>query len=170
MSHYDEAKDVGRLAEIVALHCGVHPAVARQLRTAAPLHDVGKSKIPSDILEKPGKLNQQEYEIMKNHTVIGAELLKSIQGGLGVMARKIALYHHEWYDGSQGYWGKRTDELPFYVSFVAISDVYIALINERSYKHAWTPEEAVDYIIEQSGAQFNPALVNVFVPLAREFH
>ena len=169
MSKYGEAKEVGRLAERVALHCGIHPAVARQIRTAAPLHDIGKSKLPRDILDKPDKLNEQEYELMKSHTLIGAELLKSIQGATGVMARKMAMYHHEWYDGSRSYWGKQTDELPCYVAYVAISDVYIALTNERPYKEAWTPENALDYIMAQAGTQFSPALVDAFVPLARAF-
>lgn len=166
MNHFNEAAAVARLSEIVALECGVHPAVVRQIRVAAALHDIGKQKIPGSILNKPGKLTGREFEIVKTHTILGAEMLAGIQGGLGEMARTIALYHHEWYDGG-GYWGKHTCELPCYVSFAAISDVYVALISNRTYKTAWPEEEACDYIQNQAGTQFSPALVKTFLALVR---
>lgn len=166
MCSFVEDEAAARLAEIVALECGVHPAVAKQIRVAAALHDIGKQKIPDSILNKPGKLTEQEFELMKTHTRLGAKMLRSIQNGLGKMVRTTALYHHEWYDGG-GYWGKHTCELPTYVPIVSISDVFTALVCERSYKFAWPPEEALDYIQNQAGTQFSPALVGVFIPLVR---
>ena len=130
------------------------------------MHDVGKQKIPGSILNKPGKLTAQEFEIIKTHTFLGEETLRNIKGDLGEMARTCCLYHHEWFDGG-GYWGKRIDSLPFYVQFVAISDVFIALVSKRAYKHAWHPDEAMDYIQNKAGTQFSPELVSVFLSLVQ---
>jgi HD-GYP domain-containing protein (c-di-GMP phosphodiesterase class II) len=160
-----EERAVARLAEIVALDCGIHPATARQIRTATALHDIGKLKIAGSILKKPGKLDEREFEIMKTHTTLGADMLSNIQGELGRMARNICRYHHEHWDGVHGYWGRRTDSLPLYVSIAAISDVFVALINERPYKTAWPPQAALEYIQKQAGTQFSPALVNRFLSL-----
>ena len=160
----NEDRATAWLAELFALECGICPSVARQIRTAAALHDLGKQKIPASILNKPEKFTLKEFEIVKTHTTLGAEMLMSIQGELGVMARATALYHHEYYDGS-GYLGKHTDELPFYLPIVTISDVFVALIIRRPYKQAWTTKEALSYIQEQSGKQFSPALVKIFLPM-----
>ncbi len=161
----NENKIVGLLSEATAKRCGVHPIVARRLRTAAVTHDIGKSKISKAILEKPDKLTNGELLDMKRHTTFGAEMLTSVQGEVGEMARTICLYHHEWYDGSRSYWGKLTDDLPLYVSIVSIADVYTALIFERPYKPAWPPLDALSYIRGNAGKQFNPALVEKFIPL-----
>lgn len=167
MNQISEDVAAARLTEAVALECGVHPVVAKQIRTAAALHDIGKVKLPGSILNKPGKLNRQEFEVIKTHTTLGAGLLGSVQGCLGEMARMIALYHHEWYDG-HGYWGRHTDELPAYISIAAIADVFTALVSIRPYKYAWPREEALMYIQNQSGTQFSPALVRAFLTIARE--
>ena len=164
---FNEEKAVARLAGIVALKCGASSKEADLLRTAAALHDIGKQKIPKRILNKPGKLTAQEFEVVKTHTTLGAEMLTSIQGKLGEMARVIAMYHHERYDG-QGYWGKFLYELPHYLQFVTIADIFTALVCGRPYKEPWPPHDALAYIRSQSGAQFNPLLVDVFIPLARE--
>jgi len=167
LSNFDEEKAVGQLAELVALECGIGSAEAKLIRTAAVLHDVGKQKIPAEIINKPGKLTKQEFEIIKTHTTLGAEMLKSIQGDLGVMARNICLYHHETYSGN-GYWGKLADEVPFYVQLVTISDIFAALICVRPYKDAWPSEDALAYIQKKSGTIFDPKLVEIFLPLVRE--
>ena len=166
-SDFNENKAVAQLAEIVALERGLSPAAARQIRTAAALHDIGKQKIPDSIINKPGKLTPQEFEIIKKHTVLGAKMLGSFQGELGEMARVTALYHHEWHNGC-GYWGKCADTLPFYVSIIAIADVFTALMCKRPYKYAWPIEEVTAYIQNQAGTQFNPALVEFFLTLVRE--
>jgi putative two-component system response regulator len=91
-------------------------------------------------------------------------MLSSMQGELGVMARNICMFHHERYDG-KGYWHKYSGELPLYVPIVTLTDVFVALINERSYKQAWPPHEAIDYIQKNAGAQFCPELAKVFISL-----
>lgn len=162
---YDN-RATARIAELLAIKCGVCPTVAKQIHTAAALHDLGKQKIPANILNKPGKLTPREFEIVKTHTTLGAEMLVSVQGKLGAMVRATALYHHEYYDGS-GYWNKHTDELPFFLPIVTISDVFVALIAHRPYKQVWTKKEALGYIRDQVGKRFSPALVDVFLPLIR---
>jgi HD-GYP domain-containing protein (c-di-GMP phosphodiesterase class II) len=94
-------------------------------------------------------------------------MLKSIQGSFGKMLRACCKYHHEWFNG-EGYWGKFTNELPQYVSFVAIADVFTALISKRSYKNAWPPNEAIEYIQNKAGTQFCPELVKMFLSLVHE--
>jgi putative two-component system response regulator len=123
-------------------------------------------KIPVEILDKPGKLTAQEFEVIKTHTKLGATILSSIQGNLGEKARQIALYHHEHYSGG-GYWSKYADELPVYIPMVSIADGFVALLSDRVCKHAWPPNEAIDCIIGQAGTQFNPMLVKTFVSLIR---
>ena len=166
MSVFNENRAMAQLAEIVALEYGVSPEKARQIRIAAVLHDIGKRKIPTDIINKPGKLTTEEFEIMKSHTTLGAAMLESLQGELGLMARTIARYHHEHHDGS-GYWGKHLYELPHYVELVAIADVFTASVCGRAYEEPWLPEDALTYIETQADIWFSSALVGVFIPLVR---
>jgi putative two-component system response regulator len=163
---FSEEKAVGRLAGILALECGASSAEAKRIQTAAALHDVGKQKIDPAILNKPGKLTAREFEIIKTHTTIGAEMLRSIQCELGETARLIARYHHERWDGN-GYWGKSPYELPYYLQYVTIADIFTALLSKRPYKRAFPPDKTLTYIQSQSGKMFNPLLTDVFIPLAR---
>jgi putative two-component system response regulator len=103
---------------------------------------------------------------MKTHTTLGAAMLISIRGQLGVMARNVCLWHHEHHDGG-GYWGKLAGELPSYIPIVSICDVYVALISAREYKQAWPQEAALEYIQNQSGTRFAPALADTFLSLVR---
>jgi putative two-component system response regulator len=167
LSLYTEEQTVARLAEILALECGVPAKDARQIRVAAVMHDVGKQRIPPEILNKPGELTPAEFEVMKTHTTLGAVMLENIQGKLGFTARTIARYHHESWDGS-GYWGKFLCELPYYVEIVAISDVFTALMYGRAYKPPWLLSEALEYIEARACRQFSPQMVDVFLPLARK--
>lgn len=167
MEKLTEEKAVAILAELTALECGVHSAVAKQIHTVTLLHDVGKQKIAGHILEKPGKLTAEEFEIMKTHTKLGVQILNSIQGSMGKMARIVAMYHHETYDSERSYWGRHSCELPAYIHIVTISDIFMALLHTRVYKKGWTLAETVEYINSHSGTLFNPALVQVFLPLVR---
>jgi putative two-component system response regulator len=126
------------------------------------LHDVGKQKLPAELLNRPGKLEPHEFELVKTHTLLGADMLKSVEGNLGVMARNCCRWHHEWHNGN-GYWGRHMDGLPFYLPFVAVSDVYVSLRSERPYKRAWNHAETADYLTQRAGTQFDPELVKVFL-------
>jgi putative two-component system response regulator len=162
---FHEDKAVGELSEVVALACGVCPAKARQIRIAASLHDIGKQKLQR-LVKKPGKHTAAEFEVMKTHTTLGAAMLATFQGELGEMARTIARWHHENWDGS-GYFGKYLCELPYFVEMVAIADTFTALVCKRPYKQPWPPGEALAYIETQANIRFSPALVDIFIPLAQ---
>ncbi|WP_415803713.1 HD-GYP domain-containing protein, partial [Marinicrinis lubricantis] len=124
------------------------------------LHDVGKVQIPDHILCKEGPLTKEEYEIIQTHPAIGADTMESIEGL--VMNFEVIRYHHERWDG-QGYpEGLVRDETPLLARITSIADAFDAMTSIRSYRHALPPEEAYRRIVEQSGKQFDPALVHVF--------
>jgi putative two-component system response regulator len=158
----------GLIAERLALSRGFSNEAAARVRFAANFHDIGKSKIPGAILNKPGNLTGNEFDVVKLHTAYGYTMLKAIKGKTADMARLTALCHHERWDGG-GYWGIAGKRQPLYVRIVAIADVFTALIAERPYKPAWAPEDAIRYIGENAGSQFDPHLAELFIPLAREF-
>ena len=133
------------------------------LLNASPMHDIGKIGIPDHILLKPGKLDAREWEIMKTHAHIGADILAGEDSDLMTLAHDIALMHHEKWDGSGYPQGLKQDEIALQGRIVALADVFDALTSERPYKHAWPVDEAVTYIREQSGRHFDPVLVEFFM-------
>jgi putative two-component system response regulator len=167
VNNITEERAVAHLAELLALECGMRPAAARQVRGAAALHDVGKIKLPSSIVNKSGPLTRREFDIMKTHTILGAKMLKSIRGNIGAAARTAALYHHEYHNGC-GYWGKKLCDLPRYVEIIAIADTYTALVSKRVYKHAWPQGDALGYIQGKAGTQFSPWMTDTFINLIRK--
>lgn len=132
------------------------------LYVAAPMHDVGKIGIADAILLKPDKLTPEEFEVMKQHTEIGARLLSGDDAML-VTARDIASSHHEHWDGS-GYPRRlRHEEIPLFARICAVADVFDALTSPRPYKPAWEIEAAIEFIIAQSGKHFDPAIIEAFI-------
>lgn len=132
---------------------------------SSPMHDIGKLGIPDSVLLKPGKLNDEEWEVMKTHTLIGAEILSGGDSELLKQALLIAMTHHEKWDGSGYPKGLKGEEIPLVGRIVALADVFDALTSERPYKKAWPVKEAIDYIKEMSGKQFDPELVEIFVSI-----
>lgn len=130
---------------------------------ASPMHDIGKIGIPDDILLKPGRFEPHEWEVMKTHATIGGKLLEGDDSDLLSMAREIALTHHEKWDGSGYPNGLSGENIPVAGRIAALADVFDALTSERPYKNAWTVEEAVELIKENTGKHFDPALVEVFL-------
>jgi energy-coupling factor transport system substrate-specific component len=136
---------------------------------AAPLHDIGKIRIPDAILNKPGKLNDEEFNIMKKHTTFGREMLRSASKNLGEiaylnMAKDIAYSHHEWWDGTRGYPEKiKGLDIPLSARIMAVADVFDALVSIRPYKAGFAFEKAVAIIQEESGTHFDPEIVEAFV-------
>ena len=160
-----EDKLVARLAESLALACGLSPDTAKLISDAAALHDVGKSRIPEYILHKPGSLSSSEFAIMKTHTIWGANILSHLCGEIKTVAMNISAFHHEKWDGT-GYWARKGGEIPYYCQMVSVCDIYVALTSSyRPYKEPWPPSEALNYIKNESGKTFCPALVNVFQSL-----
>jgi len=145
-----------------------------QLIRSCLLHDVGKMSIGDHILKKPGALDSDEYEEMKKHTVFGAEIIEKIESiakesDFLKYAKIFALSHHEKWDGS-GYPGKlKENEISLLGRIMAIVDVYDALVSVRPYKKAYTHEEAVKIIVENSGTQFDPDLIEIFCRTAEQF-
>ena len=129
---------------------------------AAPLHDVGKIGIPDNILKKPGKLDADEWTIMKSHTTIGAELLSKSKSEVLRRAEVIAISHHEKWDGGGYPNGTAGEDIPIGGRICALCDVFDALTSERPYKHAWPVDEALNEMQKLSGSHFEPALVDVF--------
>jgi len=129
---------------------------------ASPMHDIGKIGVPDAILLKPDKLNPEEWEIMKTHATIGGKLLDGDNTPLMIMAKEIALTHHEKWSGSGYPNGLAGDEIPVSGQIAAIADVFDALTSERPYKKAWPVDEALSYITEQKGRQFAEDIVEAF--------
>ena len=134
---------------------------------AATLHDIGKVGIPDNILNKPGKLTDEEYEIIKQHVVIGRDTLEGTYGNklsnnVLQYAKDIVYHHHEKFDGTGYPEGLKNDEITTICKIMAVIDVYDALVNDRVYKKAMPYEEAEQYIIEQSGKAFDPKAINIF--------
>jgi len=140
------------------------PLEQRQLiLEAAPMHDVGKVGIPDHILLKPGKLDEAEFSIMKQHPVIGHQILSDSDSPLLQLAAIIALSHHEKFDGSGYPLGLKGAAIPLVGRIVAVADVFDALTSARPYKPAWDMERAVAFMREQRGVHFDPQCVDVFL-------
>lgn len=138
------------------------------IATAATLHDIGKIGIPDNILNKPGKLTDEEYEIMKKHTIIGRETLEStysdkLSSEVLEYAKDITLHHHEKYNGKGYPEGLKGDEITVISRIMAVIDVYDALANDRVYKKAMPKNEVEDFIISRSGIDFDPKIINIFL-------
>ncbi|MBT3310349.1 MAG: HD domain-containing protein [Gammaproteobacteria bacterium] len=135
------------------------------LSTAAMLHDIGKIAISDKILKKPGRLNEEEFTIMKSHAAIGANLFSKSHLTIDRMACDIIGGHHERWDGD-GYPAQlKGNQIPLTARIVALADVYDALISKRVYKEAWDEQEVLDYLAAQSGSQFDPELVELFLSI-----
>jgi putative two-component system response regulator len=153
---------VAQMSALLARQLGLPDAQVSLIARAAPLHDVGKIGVPDTILMKMGKLTPAEFEVVKQHTVIGARILSGGKFPLLQLAEEIALSHHERWDGA-GYAGLRGTEVPLAGRIVAVADVFDALTQQRPYKPAWPVAEAIGEIDRQRGRQFDPAIVDAFL-------
>ena len=142
---------------------------------SAPLHDIGKVGIPDAILLKPGKLTEEEFEVMKSHTTLGHDALARAEYILGTkvdfltVAKEIALSHQEKWDGSGYPQGLSGDDIPMSARLMAVADVYDALISKRAYKKPFTHEEAADIIRKGAGLHFDPDVCEAFFGIEDEF-
>jgi len=152
MSHY---------AQVLALAYGFSEQKAEDLLHAAPMHDIGKIGIADSILLKPGKLTVEEYQEMQKHPLIGAEIIGDCESDLLKMAKAVALYHHEKWDGTGYPFGLSGEQIPIEARIVALSDVFDALTSARPYKQAWTIEATLQHIRAQKGLHFEPVLVDL---------
>ena len=159
MSHFSAA---------LAKEIGFSPEECELLLNASPMHDIGKIGIPDGILLNPSKLEGDQWEKMQSHTAIGGQILDGKDNKLMKLAQTIAMLHHEKWDGTGYPEGLKGEEIPIEVRIVSICDVFDALTSERPYKKAWSIEEALNYLQEKKGKDFDPELVDKFEKIKPE--
>ncbi len=159
MSHYSAA---------IARRMGLDENTIEMILYAAPMHDVGKIGIPDKILMKPGKLDPQEWEIMKTHSVIGARILAGSDAEFIQLGETIAHFHHEKWDGSGYPDGLKGIDIPISCRIVAIADVFDALTSKRPYKEPFSLEKSLSIIRDGNGSHFDPDVVDAFFDIQKE--
>jgi putative two-component system response regulator len=165
-STYEHTARVGRTAAQILTALGGDAGEVWVMRSAAPLHDIGNIGIPDSILLKSGRLTPDEYELMKQHTIIGAQILAGGGSPLLKECEKVAATHHERWDGTGYPAGLAGEDIPLSGRVTALADVFDALTHDRPYKEAWTLEAAVAEIARGSGTAFDPAVVDAFMGLS----
>jgi len=156
---------IGLFAGLLAEARGWSPEAVEDIRLAAPMHDIGKIGVPDHILLKPGKLTPEEFDLVKRHAEIGAKILEGSNVPLVRMARDIALYHHERWDGTGYPHALAGEAIPEAARIVGIVDVYDALTSPRIYRAAFSEDVAVATMREERGKHFEPALLDCFLEL-----
>lgn len=153
---------MSKMCQVIGKAIGLPEKESELLLQASPMHDIGKIGIPDNILLKRGKLDPDEWEIMKTHTIIGAKMLGNPSSPLMSMAKEIALSHHEKWDGSGYPNGLKREECPMSARITALADVFDALTSDRPYKKAWSCDDAAAKIRSGKSTHFDPKLVDVF--------
>lgn len=159
---------MSRYSAMIGERLGLSEAALNNLRYASPMHDVGKIGIPDMILLKPGKLTADEFEIMKTHTTIGADILSNSRAEILQYAEEIALSHHERWDGTGYPRGLAGEAIPIMGRIVGIADVFDALTSDRPYKDAYPLEVALEILKRERGRHFDPRVVDAFMDLKDE--
>ncbi|MDY5817247.1 MAG: HD domain-containing protein, partial [Treponema sp.] len=155
-------KRVAAYTEILCRAMGLSEEETWKISVASMMHDVGKICVPREILHKPGKLTEEEFSEIKKHVDYGHKLLENSSGEVMRLAANIAWQHHERYDG-KGYENELSGEkIDIYARAVAVADVFDALVSKRCYKKSWTPTQAREEILNQSGRQFDPQITKLF--------
>ena len=158
----DHIRRVAEYMRVLGEASGFTTDYVDKLSVAAMMHDIGKLMIPEEILDKPDKLTAEEYAIMKNHVLYGEALLAKCPGDIMKIAKTIALEHHERWDGS-GYLGMKGEDISYISRLMAVCDVFDALTSQRYYKEGWSLEDTYNEIVRQSGTQFDPDVVKLFI-------
>jgi putative two-component system response regulator len=164
----DHVERIGRFSAVVARHVGHSDDQVEVIRHAAPMHDVGKIGIPDKVLLKPGKLDEEEWEIMRSHTTIGAQILQDSDSDVIQMGERIALCHHERWDGAGYPRGLAGQEIPLEARICTVVDFFDALTVDRPYRKAVPNDEVVQMMHEGSGTHFDPDILDVFVEAREE--
>lgn len=154
---------IARFSRLIAEGLQLSERDCDEIELAASMHDIGKVGIPDRILLKEGPLDEQETEIVREHPLIGHEILKDSPSRYISLGAEVALSHHEKFDGSGYPKGLKGDAIPLAGRIVAVADVYDALTTRRPYKEAWPTEDAIEYIRNASGTHMDPQVVEVFI-------
>ena len=157
----EHVRRVSRYMHVLCEASGFDQNYTDMVCTASMMHDIGKLMIPEEILNKPGKLTDEEYAVVKNHVLYGEALLHNATGEIMEIARTIALQHHERWDG-KGYLGMKGEEIAYISRLMALADVFDALSASRCYKEGWTLTQTYNEIALGSGTQFDPQVVELF--------
>ncbi|MGE4497500.1 MAG: HD-GYP domain-containing protein [Deferribacterales bacterium] len=155
-------KRVAEYSYLLAVGCGMSEKEAELLKMASPMHDIGKVAIPDAVLLKPGKLTDEEWEIMRSHAVMGYNILRHSERKILKAAATVALTHHEKWNGKGYPHGLAGEDIHIFGRITAIADVFDALGSDRVYKKAWDMDRILKLMQEESGQHFDPALVKVF--------
>jgi putative two-component system response regulator len=166
----EHIRRMGEYASILARALGWDANAVDEMRLAASMHDVGKIGVADAILRKPGKLTDEEFEQMKEHTLMGARILEGSQIALLNLAREIALHHHEKWSGGGYPLGLRGEAIPLCARIVAVCDVYDALVSDRVYRPALPEDKALAIMKEGRGVHFDPRLLDLFLDQLPQFH
>ena len=162
---HEHTQRVGHLAALLARRVGLGNRMVWLVRQAAPLHDIGKIAIPDSILLKPGRLSDEEFEVVKTHSLLGARVLAGGGSELLDVGERIVRHHHERWDGSGYPDGLRGEDIPAPARITAVADVFDVLVHERPYKDPWSVEDAAAEIRKGAGTQFDPDVVQAFEDL-----
>jgi two-component system response regulator RpfG len=154
---------MAKYSALIGANLGLAAETVHVMEFAAPMHDIGKIGIPDSILLKGGPLTPEEDLVMKNHPRIGYDILKGSPSKYLAMGAIIALGHHEKYDGSGYPTGMHGEDIPIVARIVAAADVFDALVSERPYKHAWTVDDGLAYLLSQRGKHFDANVVDAFM-------
>ncbi|MCT7605839.1 HD domain-containing protein [Aliarcobacter butzleri] len=165
----NHVKRVAEYSKLLALYYGLDEKEAELLKQASPMHDIGKVAIPDAILNKPGRFDENEREIMNTHAALGYEMLKHSNRPLLKMAAIVANEHHEKWDGTGYPKGKSGEDIHIYGRITALADVFDALGSDRVYKKAWDDERIFNLFKEERGKHFDPKLVDIFFEHLDEF-
>jgi putative two-component system response regulator len=155
----EHTRRVGGLSAALARLAGWPEEELDVLRRAAMLHDIGKIGIPDRVLLKPGKLTNEEFDLIKTHTALGARILAGSRFRILQLAEEIASYHHEKWNGA-GYLGLKGESIPPVARIVAVADVFDVLTHSRPYKNAWPMEKALELMVRERGKHFDPHFVD----------
>jgi len=165
----NHVKRVAEYSKILAKYLGLSEEEAELLKQASPMHDIGKVGIPDNILNKPSKLEAEEWKIMQTHSELGYEMLKYSQRPILKAAAIVAIEHHEKYDGTGYPKGLKGESIHIYGRITAVADVFDALGSDRCYKKAWDDEKIFKLFKEEKGKHFDPRLVDIFFNNLSEF-
>jgi putative two-component system response regulator len=159
---HEHTQHVADLAARLARELSLSDRQVSLIHRTAPLHDIGKIAIPDSILLKPGKLSDEEYEVVKTHALLGARVLTGADSELLEVAERIVRHHHERWDGGGYPDALEGEDIPVVARIAAVADVFDVLVHERPYKDSWSVEAAAEEIRKGSGTQFDPAVVEAF--------
>ncbi len=162
-------KRVAEYSKLFALYLDIPKEKAEILKQASPMHDIGKVAIPDNILNKPGKLTVEEFEIMKTHAQLGYEMLEGSNKAILKVAAIVAHEHHEKWDGTGYPRSLKGKDIHIYGRITAVADVFDALGSERVYKKAWDDDKIFDYFQEHKGSQFDPSIIDILFERFDEF-